>query len=212
MLVDRDIRHTLRTADALLKPRGHLFIAEPIHYAELSLLPFKKLPEYTNGYLQKWQALWLKRYRVNAEIGLPYGVFAVAKPVDMKLFLDWEMNPEKLRHMIASENFERYARHTRFLHLRRYLLRYHYKEIETQPTVMYDRNGRPLIGVISTWQKETAHFKYRPFIRNTRIDDEESQTKQLRLATEGMGPQDFMNHYLNEAINHLPVSTQRFDK
>lgn len=213
MLVERDIRHTLRTADTLLKPKGYLFMAEPIHYSEMSLLPFQTFPEYKSGYLQKWQSLWFGRYRVNAEIGLPYGVFAVAKPGDNKLFLDWETSLEKLKQFIASDEFERYAHHTRFLRLRSYLSRYHFTEVLTKPTIMYDRNHNPLIGVISAWQKETARYKYRPFIRGTRVDDEERQTKQLRRLTERMvDPRVFMRHYLDEANQHLPVSTQQIEE
>ncbi len=44
MLRDKDIRSTLRTADALMLPKGFLFMAEPIHFGELHVFDFK-LPD-----------------------------------------------------------------------------------------------------------------------------------------------------------------------
>ncbi len=213
MLVDKDICHTIRTADAFLRPKGYIFIAEPIHYSELSLFPFKYLPEYTSQHLEQWQQKWLVRYRVNEEAGLPHDVFAVAQSGELskeqKMRADWDEDPEHIKYLIDSFFFERYARHTRFLRLQRYLKRYHFAEMQTWPTVMYDRCGNPLIGVVSVWQKETAHYKYRPYLRGARYDDEKQQSAWVRRETVGYeDPQHYIDHYLELAKQFLPPSIQ----
>ena len=210
MLTDRDVRHTIRTADSFLRPKGYIFLAEPIHYSELSLLPFTRLLEYTSRSLEVWQQKWLHRYTVNEAAGLPHDVFAVAQSgvlsKEQKMKMDWADDPARIRALTDSFFFERFARHTRFLRLQRYLKHYHFQELHTEPTVMNDRCGNPLIGVISVWQKETAHFKYRPFLRGARYDDEKQKEQQLRSGTEGFDPQQFWNRYNELAHQYLPSS------
>jgi len=210
MVTDRDVRHTIRTADAFLRPKGYIFLAEPIHYSELSLLPFKRLPEYTSRSLEEWQQKWLHRYKVNEAAGLPHDVFAVAQSgvlsKEQKMKADWADDPARIRALTDSLFFERFARHIRFLRLQRYLKHYHFTELQTEPTVMYDRGGNPLIGVISVWQKESAHFKYRPFLRGARFDDEKQKERQLRRSTEGFDAQQFLDRYNELAQQFLPSS------
>lgn len=211
--VDADVRRIIRLAEVLLLPKGHLFIAEPIHFSELSLFPFELPSLYKGPSLEEWQRRWFERYRVNAEAGLPYGVFAVSKgglPKEEKYRLDWATNPEAITELIASDNFERYARHTRFVWLRRYLNKYHFREIETKPTVMPDRHGNPLIGVVSTWERETSHFRFRPFLRGARVDDNVKQREQLmRLLEDVDTPQEYFQQFIALAQQFLPPSLQK---
>jgi SAM-dependent methyltransferase len=212
VLCDRDVRSTLRTADTLMLPRGYLFIAEPIHFAELRLFPFQ-LPEFYEGpSLVEWQQRWFRRYEVNRKAGLPNGVFAVAKvslPREEKARLDWLDTVADVQHFVHSEDLERFARHVSFVRLGRYLKRLHFQEVKTSPTIMFSRGGEPLLGVVSVWQKQTARYKYRPFVRGTRVDDEGEQRRQLGFRLDGVeSPLEFMDRYVEEANKILPPSVK----
>ena len=74
---------------------------------------------------------------------------------------------------------------------------------------MFSRGGEPLLGVVSVWQKQTARYKYRPFVRGTRVDDEGEQRRQLGFRLDGVeSPLEFMDRYVEEANKILPPSVK----
>ncbi len=151
---------------------------------------------------------------MNAQVGYPHGIFTVARgelPRDEKERLDWLDTPEQVKQFVQSADFERYARHVRFVRLRRYLQKLHFIEIQTSPTIMFSRGNEPLLGIISVWQKQSAHYRYRPFLRGTRIDDDDGQRAQL-LRLSPSDPQEFMDAYLRVADQYLPLVTRQTEK
>jgi SAM-dependent methyltransferase len=205
--VNRDIVNILRNADVLLQPRGHLFIAEPIHYSELSDFSFDQTIQKDRHTLDYWQKKWLHRYEVNARAGLPYGIFAVAKgelPASDKERLDWLDDPDAVRSFIASDDFERFARHLSYRWLRTRLQRFHFREKKVVPAVMESRLGDPLLGVVSVWEKSTDQYKYRPFEVGETIQNRNSRIVQADYATELIRNPRFEARYLAEANKYLP--------
>jgi hypothetical protein len=154
ILSNTDLRRVLRTADIALYPGGHLFIAEPIRFDDIPIEPSLRDIEIAGYTLSNWRDRWLQRYEVNHDAGLPYGVFAVARPGEHKDELDWAKTPEEIRQLIKSDELERFARHVRPSGIHAYLDRLQYARVYWEQTIMISRTGKPLLGMIAVYEKQ----------------------------------------------------------
>ena len=148
-----DIRHVLRTADIAIKPGGHLLMAEPVRFDQLPITPELLRQQFVGHSLEEWRERWMERYAANAEAGLPYGVFAVARPGPRKDALDWATTADDVKRLIESPELERFARHVRPDGLDMYLRHLQYSQEYFKPTIMQSRNDEPLLGAIMVYRK-----------------------------------------------------------
>lgn len=170
---NRDVRRILRTADMALHPDRYLFIAEPIRWDDpaVAAIANKLGPSNKDNSFEEWKNRWNKRYEVNEAVGLPPGVFAVAKPGPKKNVLDWISSEQEMRSFLDSPDLERFARHVRREALEGYLNRLGLICVHWELQWLYSRNGDPLPGYVGVWHKKKTRFKYHPWYRGMTPQD-----------------------------------------
>lgn len=138
----------LVTAHQVLKPQGHLFIADVLEAGEQNRLVREQLSFFK--YLV-WRFSWQQRYKHNADLGLPKGTFVVAKPGTNKK--REYGSSDKLGELLDSPDFERLAMHFKETDLLQYLDFLGFSCEYFGYTTWTSREVRPLSGAILVCNK-----------------------------------------------------------
>ena len=148
MATDKDVHNTILTADIALAPGGHLFWVEPILFDAIRFstdIETKIIAGYT---MIEWRDRWRRRYALNEEAGLPYGVFAVARPDELqpwkKDVLDWPDSVGGVKRLMDSPDLERFARHVDPEVLDADLQPLDYTKVYQEDIIVFSRLGEPL--------------------------------------------------------------------
>ncbi len=148
MVTDSDIQNTILTADIALAPGGHTFFAETVLFDAMHFSTDIETTIIAGHTLMEWRKRWLRRYKLNAEAGLPYGVFAVACPNELqpwkKDVLDWPNSVEDVKRLMDSPDLERFARHIDPKVLDAVLQPLDYTKVYQEDTIVFSRLGEPL--------------------------------------------------------------------
>lgn len=137
-----------KVAEFYLSPEGYLLIADILQPTEDAGFLKERLSPVE---AHKWLTEWEKRYRANEALGLPYGTFVVAKPGPNKV-QEWGSS-EQLQALIASPDFERYARHYTREEIRASATAVGLEERHFDSTIFYSRTNEPLLGCLCAFQK-----------------------------------------------------------
>lgn len=146
--VEDQVGRFFKVAEFYLSPEGYLLIADILQPTEDAGFLKERLSPVE---AHKWLTEWEKRYRANEALGLPYGTFVVAKPGPNKV-QEWGSS-EQLQALIASPDFERYARHHTREEIRALATTVGLEERHFDSTIFYSRTNEPLLGCLCAFQK-----------------------------------------------------------
>ncbi len=211
-----DIFSIFQTIDIALRPGGYVFIAEPVRFDQMKI-DERLLNVVIAGHkLPTWQKMWRERYEVNHAIGLPMGVFAVARPGPHKEELEWTTDEAKLRELIEGPELERFARHVSPHSIDIYAERLKFTCYKRQPDIMFSREGKPLLGMIYVLRKEYGLkkkgnlllYKYHPWYKDHTIEERVGMQDWRHWYEHRLGVEESMHEFMRRFRNNLPPQQQ----
>ena len=151
-LVGTQANDFFQVAEIYLKPEGFLFVADILQPAEsIDFLKERLSLEKAEELVRKWE----RRYKINEELGLPYGTFVVAKP-GLNKTQEWG-DRDQLEALEKSDDFERYARHFTRAEIRVLADAVGLSKVDYEPAIFRSRNNEPLLGCLYVFQKPDCH-------------------------------------------------------
>jgi hypothetical protein len=225
MVTTGDIRSVLRTADIALRPGGWVFLAEPIRFDTARMDEALLRAEIGGHTMTEWQEMWTVRYQLNADAGLPPGVFAVAKPGPDKDALEWSLDPHVLQDLIHGPELERFARHVSWHSVDLYFRRLQMFPYFCKTDLMFSRSGSPLLGWEAAYRKEHGfhgqggdieeeermekfRYKYHPWYKGKTLAERAQMQEWRHMFEHDLGIEESMREFFRRFRKNVPTSQQ----
>jgi len=211
-----DLLSVFQTIDIAMRPGAHLCIAEPVRYDQVNIDTRLQNVVIAGHTLLTWQKMWRERYERNRAVGLPMGVFAVARPGPHKEELEWTTSESMLRELIEGPELERFARHVSPYSIDMIAERLKLTCYLRQPDIMFSREGKPLYGMIWVYRKEYGLdkkgnkllYKYHPWYKDHTIEERAEMQDWRHWYEHRLGVEGSMHEFFRRFQNNLPPQQQ----